>query len=75
MFEYCMFMFIEMCPPLLSTSLNVKCTLNGNYVDCSNPSVNGTKAKLSCKFKDSLPGGQDDNPIQLRCQSNGMWNN
>jgi hypothetical protein len=68
-------MFIEMCPPLLSDSLNIKCTLNGKNSDCSNPSVPDTIAKPTCKFTHYLPNGQEKTPIELHCQSNGIWNN
>jgi hypothetical protein len=75
MFTYNMFMFIEMCPPLISDSLDIKCSLNGNYADCSKLSVYDTKAIPSCKSTHILPNGLEETPIELRCQSNGMWNN
>jgi hypothetical protein len=70
-----MFMFIETCPPLLSDSLDIKCTLNGNYANCSNPSIPGTIANQSCKSTHRILNGQEGIPIELRCQSNGTWNN
>jgi len=75
MFVYNFFMFIEMCPPLISDSLNINCTLNGNYANCSNPSIYGTKATPFCKPTHKIPNGQEETPIELLCQSNGMWNN
>jgi len=75
MFDYNMFMLLEMCPPLLSDSLDVKCTLNGDYANCSNPSILGTKAIPSCKLTHTIPNGQEETPIELLCQSNGAWNN
>ncbi|XP_060836525.1 modular serine protease-like isoform X2 [Rhopalosiphum padi] len=63
------------CPPLLSDSLDIKCTLNGNYANCSNPSIPGTIANQSCKSTHRLLNGQEGIPIELRCQSNGTWNN
>jgi len=68
-------MFIEMCPPLISDSLNINCTLNGNYANCSNLSIYGTKAIPSCKPTHKIPNGQEETPIELLCQSNGMWSN
>jgi len=67
-------MFIEMCPSLLSDSLDIKCTLNGEYADCTNPSIPETIATASCKPTYSAPNGQQDTPLKLLCQSNGMWN-
>jgi len=70
-----MFMFIETCPPLLSYGLDIKCTLNGNYANCSNPSIPGTIANQSCKSTHRILNGPEGIPIELRCQSNGTWNN
>ncbi|XP_026815140.1 modular serine protease-like isoform X2 [Rhopalosiphum maidis] len=63
------------CPPLLSDSLDIKCTLNGNHVNCSSPSIPNTIANALCKLTRRLPNGQGGPPIELRCQSNGTWNN
>ncbi|XP_026815136.1 uncharacterized protein LOC113555042 isoform X2 [Rhopalosiphum maidis] len=65
----------KMCPPLLSDSLNIKCTLNGKNADCSNPSIPDTIAIPACKFTHSLPNRQEETPIELSCQSNGTWSN
>ncbi|XP_016663995.1 uncharacterized protein LOC100570872 isoform X1 [Acyrthosiphon pisum] len=32
-------LFLKMCPPLESDSLDIKCTHNGKYANCSNPSI------------------------------------
>ncbi|XP_060837335.1 modular serine protease-like [Rhopalosiphum padi] len=66
---------LKMCPPLLSDSLDIKCTLHGKYVNCSNLSTPDTIAIPSCKSTHTVPNGQEETPIELRCQSNGMWNN
>ncbi|XP_060836526.1 modular serine protease-like isoform X1 [Rhopalosiphum padi] len=66
---------LKMCPPLISDSLDIKCSLNGNNADCSKLSVYDTKAIPSCKPTHILPNGLEETPIELRCQSNGMWNN
>jgi len=63
------------CPPLSSESLDIKCTLNGNFANCSNPSTPETIAVPSCKPTHALPNGQKETQIELICQSNGMWNN
>jgi hypothetical protein len=75
MFDYNIFVITETCPPLLSDSLNIKCTLNGTYANCSNPSIPNTIAMQSCKQTQIILNGQEETPIELRCQSNGTWNN
>jgi len=74
MIDYILFMFIDMCPPLLSDSLDIKCTLNGKHADCSKPSIPDTIASPSCKSTYSAPNGQQDTALKLLCQPNGMWN-
>ncbi|XP_016659042.1 uncharacterized protein LOC100166859 isoform X3 [Acyrthosiphon pisum] len=64
----------KMCPPLESDSLDIKCSHNGKYANCSNLSIPDTIARLSCKSTHSAPNGKDESPLQLICQSNGMWN-
>ncbi|XP_025208667.1 uncharacterized protein LOC112604026 [Melanaphis sacchari] len=66
---------IKMCPPLLSDSLDIKCTLNGKFANCSNPSTPDTIAIPSCKPTYFAPIGLENTPLELICQSNGMWNN
>jgi len=63
-----------MCPPLESDSLDIKCSHNGRYANCSNLSIPDTIARLSCKSTHSAPNGKDKSPLQVICQSNGMWN-
>jgi len=75
MFYYNLFMFIEMCPPLLSDSLDIKCSYNGKNANCSNLSIPDTIATPKCKPNYALPNGQIETPLELHCQSNGMWNN
>ncbi|XP_022170820.1 uncharacterized protein LOC111034095, partial [Myzus persicae] len=50
----------KMCPPLLSDSLDIKCTLNGKYANCSNLSIPNTIATPSCKPTYIAPNGQED---------------
>jgi len=38
-----------MCPLLSSNSLDIECCQNGNYANCSNPSLPDTIKNLSCK--------------------------
>lgn len=64
-----------MCPPLISDSLDIKCTLNGKYANCSNLSIPDTIATPTCKPTHTVPNGQDETPVELHCQSNGLWNN
>ncbi|XP_060840495.1 uncharacterized protein LOC132921475 [Rhopalosiphum padi] len=66
---------LKMCPPLLSESLDIKCSLNGKFTNCSNPSITDTIAIPSCKPTYITPIGLEDTPFELICQSNGMWSN
>lgn len=69
-----MFMFIEnMCPPLLSESLDFKCTINEKYANCSNLSKPNTIATTSCKTSYTSTNEQEEERQELLCQSNGMW--
>jgi len=63
-----------MCPPLESDSLDIKCSYNDQYANCSNLLIPDTIATLSCKPTYTAPNGQDETPLELLCQSNGMWN-
>jgi len=63
-----------MCPPLESDSLDIKCSHNGNYANCSNSLIPNTTATISCKPAYTAPKGQDAKPLELLCQSNGTWN-
>jgi len=73
MFDHNLFTFIEMCPPLESDSLDIKCSHNGDHANCSNLSIPNTIATLSCKPTYIALNGQEETPFELRCQSNGMW--
>ena len=74
MIDYNLFTFVEMCPPLESESLDIKCSHNGKYANCSNLSIPDTIATPSCKPTYTSPRGQDEVPFELHCQSNGTWN-
>jgi len=73
MFDNNSFTFIEMCPPLISDSLDIKCSHNGKYANCSNLSIPDTIATPSCKPTFTEPNGQEIS-LELLCQSNGLWN-
>jgi len=73
MFDYNLFIIIGLCPPLLSDSLNIKCSYNDKYANCPNQSIPGTIATPSCKPNYVLPSGQIETPIEIYCQSNGTW--
>jgi len=76
MLDYNVFiLFTEMCPPLISDTLDIKCSYNGEYTNCSTLSVPNTMATPSCKPTYFLPNGEKETPLELRCQANGMWNN
>lgn len=49
------------------------CSFNGNNVDCSKPSVPGTKLKPKCKSTHHLLNGQRETPIELKCHDSGSW--
>jgi len=62
-------MFIEMCPPLLSDSLNIECSYNGKDANCSNLAIPETIAIPSCKTSYGIKTKQ----LELHCQYDGMW--
>ncbi|CAI6343863.1 unnamed protein product [Macrosiphum euphorbiae] len=64
----------KMCPPLEADSLDIKFSHNSDYTNCSNLSIPGTIAIPSCKPTYAAPNGQEETPLELRCQSNGLWN-
>eukprot|EP00102_Acyrthosiphon_pisum_P006978 XP_003241091.2 PREDICTED: uncharacterized protein LOC100572031 isoform X6 [Acyrthosiphon pisum] len=64
----------KMCPSLISDSLDIKCSHNGKYTNCSNLSIPDTIAKTSCKPFYTAPISQEDTPLELNCQANGTWN-
>jgi len=74
MFDFNLFLFIEMCQPLLSDSLDIKCSYNDSYANCSNLSIPDTIATTKCKPNYAVPNGQKETTIELHCQSNGTWN-
>jgi len=75
MFDFNLFTFIEMCPPLESNSLDIICSHKGKHVNCSESLIPDTIATPSCKPTYTAPNGQDETPLELLCQSNGTWNN
>lgn len=58
---------------MISDSLDFQCSYNGETVDCSKPSINGTKLIPSCKSTHGLRNGDIEIPINLYCQPNGKW--
>jgi len=64
---------LRKCQPMMSDSLDIKCTLNGQTVDCSKPSIPGTKLRPKCKITHSLPNGQIETTIDLICYPDGNW--
>lgn len=58
---------------MVSDSLDIKCIHNGENVDCSKPSIPGTKLKPKCKVTHSLQNGQVETPIELICLPDGKW--
>lgn len=62
-----------MCQPMESDSLNVTCTLNGKNVNCSKPSIPGTKLSAICQTAYNLPNEEVESPAELTCLSDGKW--
>lgn len=73
MYNNNLFVFLEFCPPMISDSLVLRCSLNGQYVNCSKPSIPGTKLEPSCKITHILPNGQAESSIELLCLPDGKW--
>jgi len=71
-------MLLEKCPPMVSDILDIKCSLNGNNVNCSMPSEPGTILTQSCKVINSnnLSRGKEviSTPNELLCLQNAQWN-
>jgi len=70
---------LEKCPPMVSDILDIKCSLNGNNVNCSKPSEPGTILTQSCKITANANNLQRRQeviraPIQLLCLQNAKWN-
>jgi len=66
-------MFQGKCPPMISDSLDMECVFNGKRENCSNPSIPGTILTPKCKVTHTVPNGQIETPIKLRCQQDGNW--
>eukprot|EP00102_Acyrthosiphon_pisum_P023897 XP_016661107.1 PREDICTED: low-density lipoprotein receptor-related protein isoform X4 [Acyrthosiphon pisum] len=64
---------LKRCPSVFSESLDVECIFNGKKYDCSNPSIPGTVLTPKCKVTHTIPNGQIETPIKLRCQQDGKW--
>ncbi|XP_060870478.1 modular serine protease-like isoform X1 [Metopolophium dirhodum] len=64
---------LKKCPSVFSESLDVECIFNGIKDDCSNPSIPGTVLTPKCKVTHTIPNGQIETPIKLRCQQDGKW--
>ncbi|XP_060841919.1 CLIP domain-containing serine protease B10-like isoform X2 [Rhopalosiphum padi] len=66
---------LEMCPPLKSDSLDISCSLNGKYADCSDQSIPNTIARPLCKAK-YIVENEEESIIspEITCQSDGVWN-
>lgn len=66
-----------MCPAKKSDSLDISCTYNGKYADCTKqPSVPGTILKSKCKsqyYYIQNEHGEQEPAIELQCADNGTW--
>lgn len=67
-----LFLCVEMCSPLVSLSVDVKCVYEESIVDCNKPMKPGTRARGQCK---PLYTTKNYSPsAELICQENGQWN-
>ena len=65
------FIFPEMCSPLVSLSVGVKCFNGKDDVDCSKPMPPGTRAEGECKpFYTQIRPPQY---TEIVCKENGQW--
>lgn len=64
---------IKTCPGLISTSLEISCTFQGNSVSCTERIVPGTRAVLACKHLYKLPVTNDPAYRELTCLNDGSW--
>lgn len=64
-------MILEKCTPMVSDILDIKCSLNGNNVDCSMPSEPGTILTQSCKVENAHNSPSE--PNELLCFKNAKW--
>jgi len=65
-------MLPEMCPPMVSDSLDFECTYEDKYISCLN-SIPGTILYQTCKATHSLLSGQEQLSIKLLCLENATW--
>ncbi|PSN46002.1 hypothetical protein C0J52_06353 [Blattella germanica] len=61
-----------LCPKLESVSVDIRCSLNNEKVDCDKPMAPGTEALLACKVAYRLTNEPGYNKVV--CQANGFWN-
>jgi len=70
-------MILEKCTPVVSDVLDIKCSLNGNNVDCSKPSEPGTILTQSCKVENVHNSPREQGlmnaPNELLCLRNAKW--
>ncbi|CAI6362231.1 unnamed protein product [Macrosiphum euphorbiae] len=64
---------LKRCPSMFSDSLDIECIFHDKKDDCSNPSIPGTILTPKCKVTHTVPNGQIETPIKLRCQQDGKW--
>ncbi|XP_025198052.1 modular serine protease-like isoform X2 [Melanaphis sacchari] len=66
---------LKRCPPVFSDSLDVECVFQGKKENCSTSSAPDTILTPKCKVTHTVPNGQIETPIKLRCQKDGNWSN
>lgn len=63
----------EICPALVSQSVELTCTLEGKPVRCDKGQLPGTRAKLKCKPSYRFPAGVTPDYDAVNCQADGTW--
>lgn len=65
-------MYLEMCPPMESDSIDFECTFEGKYISCLN-AVSGTILYQTCKATHTLSSEQEKPSNQLLCLEDAAW--
>lgn len=70
-----MLIFVEICEPLRSTSVDISCSYQGETVSCAKNVLPGTRAMLACKPSYTLPLTYDPVYREITCRNDGLWDN
>lgn len=73
--SFSMFISVEICSPLRSTSVDISCSYQDETVSCTKNVLPGTKATLACKPFYTLSLTGDSAYRELICLDDGLWDN